>query len=189
MAQYACDQGYKTAYLLGSPEIPYTKDMPRLLRGRVRADLRRRDRRRGHVQDRPDRVRHAGHEDPEREPCTRRRSSRRSSCRTRERSSSSCAAAGVETPVPDDRRERLEPLSATGRQRGRRVRLLDARLRGRRAASSQTFIEDYTAWKGSPPESNTFEAIGRDNVYAYVAGGGERRLDRAGCAARSRPRS
>src|SRR3712207_7268254 len=26
-AQYACDQGYTSAYLLGSPEIPYTKDM------------------------------------------------------------------------------------------------------------------------------------------------------------------
>ncbi len=31
------------------------------------------------------------------------------------------------------------------------------------------FIDQYTEWKGSPPESNTFEAIGRDNVYAYVA--------------------
>ena len=26
-AQYACDTGYKTAYVIGSPEIPYTKDM------------------------------------------------------------------------------------------------------------------------------------------------------------------
>ncbi len=30
------------------------------------------------------------------------------------------------------------------------------------------FIDQYTEWKGSPPESNTFEAIGRDNIYAYV---------------------
>ena len=26
-AEHACDTGYKSAYLLGSPEIPYTKDM------------------------------------------------------------------------------------------------------------------------------------------------------------------
>ena len=30
------------------------------------------------------------------------------------------------------------------------------------------FIAAYTEWKGSAPESNTFEAIGRDNVYALV---------------------
>ena len=30
------------------------------------------------------------------------------------------------------------------------------------------FIDQYTEWKGDPPESNTFEAIGRDNIYAYV---------------------
>ena len=30
------------------------------------------------------------------------------------------------------------------------------------------FVTAYTAWKGGPPESNTFEAIGRDNVYALV---------------------
>jgi len=27
-AEYACDTGYKTAYTITSPEIPYTKDMP-----------------------------------------------------------------------------------------------------------------------------------------------------------------
>jgi branched-chain amino acid transport system substrate-binding protein len=29
MAEYACEQGYKNAWLIGSDEIPYTKDMPR----------------------------------------------------------------------------------------------------------------------------------------------------------------
>jgi branched-chain amino acid transport system substrate-binding protein len=28
-AEYSCKQGYKTAYLIGSPEIPYTKFIPR----------------------------------------------------------------------------------------------------------------------------------------------------------------
>lgn len=32
MAQYACDQGYETAYTIGSPEIPYTAETPRYFR-------------------------------------------------------------------------------------------------------------------------------------------------------------
>ncbi len=32
----------------------------------------------------------------------------------------------------------------------------------------EAFVAAYTEWKGEPPESNTFEAIGRDNVYALV---------------------
>ena len=36
MAEYACEQGYKNAWVI-SEEIPYTKDMPRYFKGRVRA--------------------------------------------------------------------------------------------------------------------------------------------------------
>ena len=32
MAEYACDKGYKSAWMIGSEEIPYTKDIPRYFR-------------------------------------------------------------------------------------------------------------------------------------------------------------
>ena len=68
-AEYACDQGYKTAYLLGSQRDPVHEVHPAVLQGHVREGLRRPDRRRGLVQDR-------------RRPTSTRRS-RRSRARTR----------------------------------------------------------------------------------------------------------
>ena len=113
-AEYACEQGYATAYTISSPEIPYTKDMGSILRRRVLEHLRRHDRRRGHVQDRPDRVRRRRDEDPERRPAAGRHL--HAHVRAGLGSVHEAAPLGRDhNPRALDRRQRHEPARRLGR--------------------------------------------------------------------------
>ena len=91
--------------------------------------------------------------------------------------------AGVEHSVRRRGRQRLDAVRRLGRRRGRR-RVFSTHGfadRGRARGSSWPTSRAST---GAAPESNTFEAIGRDNVYALVeaaaaagSGGAGRDLD------------
>ncbi len=107
---------------------PLYEGHPDVLRGRVRGDLRRGDRRRGHVQDRADRVRRPGDEDPERRPGAGRHLL--ADLRARLGRVSEAAPVGRRHhALRLDRRQRLVAVRRLGRQCRRRNRLLDPRLR------------------------------------------------------------
>ena len=165
-AQYACDTGYKSAYMLGSPEIPYTKDMtgyfedafaqicggevtgedtfkigqtefgPRSRRSRTPTQPRRDL----HADVRP-RLRRV----PEAAPVGRRRDAR-SSRRTGTTASLFVDSGGS---AVDGTVYTTHGFNAPGDP-------IDAVRHGRTPSGRAT------------AESNTFEAIGRDNIYALV---------------------
>ena len=166
MAQYACDQGYQTAYLLGSPEIPYTKDMPgffadafaQICGGEIVGE----DTYKIGQTEFGTQVTKIQNASPAPDVVFSPIFVPDSGAFIKQ-----LRAAGVETPflTTDGNDSNLYPDSGGSAVDGSVYSTHGFADPGSELA---TFIEDYTAWKGSPPESNTFEAIGRDNVYAYV---------------------
>jgi branched-chain amino acid transport system substrate-binding protein len=165
MAEYACDAGYDSAWLIGSEEIPYTKDMPRYFREAF-------EKCGGEVVG----------EDVYKIGQTEFRT------QVTKIQNADTAPDVIFTPmfVPDSG-VFLKALRGAGVD----VPFLstdgnDSTLFGDSGGSAvdgavysthgfpedgnplQEFLTDFETVMGAKPESNTFEAIGRDNVYAFV---------------------
>lgn len=166
LAQYACDEGYTTAYLLSSPELPHTKDIPaffadafaQICSGEIagedtyelgQTEFGAQVAKIQGVDPAPDAI-----FSPIFAPDS---GAFLEQLRT----------AGVEIPfLTTDGNDSTQFVDSGGPA-------VDGAVFSTHGFSSpgsrlQAFVDAYTEWKGSPPESSTFEAIGRDNVYALV---------------------
>ena len=165
-AEYACDQGYASAYLLGSPEIPYTKDMPTFFADAFAqicgGEIAGEDTYKIGQTEFGSQVTKIQNASPTPDVIFSPIFVPDSGAFLKQ-----LRSAGVETPfiTTDGNDSNLYPDSGGSAVDGSVYTTHGFADPGSELAK---FIEDYTAWKGSPPESNTFEAIGRDNVYAYV---------------------
>jgi branched-chain amino acid transport system substrate-binding protein len=165
-AQYACDQGYKTAYLLGSPEIPYTKDIPtffadafaQICGGEIVGEDTFKI---GQTEFGPQ-VTKIQNASPAPDVIFSPIFVPDSGALLKQ-----LRSAGVETPfVSTDGNDTTLFVDSGGSA-------VDGTVYSTHGFNSpgspiEEFVQAYTEWKGEPPESNTFEAIGRDNVYALV---------------------
>ncbi len=129
MAEYACEQGYKNAWLIASEEIPYTKDMPRYFKetfeqcgGAIAGEDVYKI---GQTEFRTQ-VTKIQNADPAPDVIFSPMFVPDSGIFLK-----ALRGAGVETPVPRHRRQRLDAVRRLGRRRRRRRDLLDARLRRR----------------------------------------------------------
>ena len=130
MAEYACDQGYKTRVPARLGGDPVHEGHAALLRGRVRAVAAARSSARtvykiGQTEFRTQ-VTKIQNADPAPDVIFSPMFVPDSGAFLK-----ALRGAGVETPVPVDRRQRLDAVRRLGRQRRRRGGLLDPRLRGR----------------------------------------------------------
>lgn len=165
-AQYACDSGYKTAYTLGSPDIPYTKDMPgffadafaQICGGEIVGEDTFKI---GQTEFGPQ-VTKIQNASPAPDVIFSPIFVPDSGAFLKQ-----LRSAGVTTPF----------ITTDGNDSGLFVdsggSAVDGTVYSTHGFASpgselEAFITAYTDWKGEPPESNTFEAIGRDNVYAFV---------------------
>ena len=166
VAEYACEQGYKNAWLIGSEEIPYTKDMPQYFKdafeqcgGAIAGEDVYKI---GQTEFRTQ-VTKIQNADP--------------------------APDVIFTPmfVPDSGiflkalrgGRRADPVPVARTATTRRCSPTRAATRSTARSSRRTasparaaiadFLADFEQVTGAAAESNTFEAIGRDNVYALVA--------------------
>jgi branched-chain amino acid transport system substrate-binding protein len=165
-AQHACDKGYKSAYLLGSPEIPYTKDMTgffsnafaEICGGTVAGEDTFKI---GQTEFGPA-VTKIQNADPAPDVIFSPIFVPDSGAFLKQ-----LRSAGVETPfITTDGNDSSLFVDSGGSA-------VDGTVYSTHGFNSagdpiEEFITAYTEWKGDPPESNTFEAIGRDNVYALV---------------------
>jgi len=165
MAEYACDAGYENAWLIGSEEIPYTKDMPRYFRdafekcgGQIAGEDVYKI---GQTEFRTQ-VTKIQNADPKPDVIFSPMFVPDSGVFLK-----ALRGAGVDAPF----------LSTDGN---------DSTLFGDSGGNSvdgavysthgfpeegnplQEFAADFETVMGAKPESSTFEAIGRDNVYAFV---------------------
>jgi branched-chain amino acid transport system substrate-binding protein len=166
LAQYACDQGYATAYLIGSPELPYRRDIPtffadafaQICGGRIVGE----DTYEIGQTEFGSQVMKLQKADPSPDAIFSPMFVPDSGAFLRQ-----LRAAGVETPfLSTDGNDSTLFVDSGGSA-------VDGAVFSTHGFSSsgsemEAFINAYTGWKGAPPESNTFEAIGRDNVYALV---------------------
>jgi branched-chain amino acid transport system substrate-binding protein len=165
-AQYACDQGYTTAYLLGSPEIPYTKDMPtffadafaQICGGEIVGEDTFKI---GQTEFGPQ-VTKIQNASPAPDVLFSPIFVPDSGALLKQ-----LRSAGVETPlITTDGNDTTLFVDSGGSAVDGTV--YSTHGFDEPGTPMAEFIDQYTEWKGSPPESNTFEAIGRDNIYAYV---------------------
>jgi branched-chain amino acid transport system substrate-binding protein len=165
-AEYACQQGYASAYIIGSPEIPYTKDMgpffadafSNICGGAVVGEDTYKI---GQTEFGAAVTKIQGN-DPQPDVIFTPMFVADSGVFLKQ-----LRSAGVETPVISTDGNDTTLLVDSG---GSAVDGLVYTTHGFPAPGSpmEEFIAAFTEATGSPPESNTFEAIGRDNVYAYV---------------------
>jgi branched-chain amino acid transport system substrate-binding protein len=165
-AQYACDSGYKTAYTMGSPEIPYTKDMPaffadafaQICGGEIVGEDTFKI---GQTEFGPQ-VTKIQNASPAPDVIFSPIFVPDSGAFLKQ-----LRSAGVETPfITTDGNDSSLFVDSGGSA-------VDGTVYSTHGFASpgseiESFINAYTEWKGEPPESNTFEAIGRDNIYALV---------------------
>jgi branched-chain amino acid transport system substrate-binding protein len=165
-AEYACQQGFTSAYTINSPEIPYTKDM-----GPFFADafsnicggtLVGEDTYKIGQTEFGAVVTKIQGADPQPDVIFTPMFVPDSGAFLKQ-----LRSAGVTIPVVSTDGNDTSLLVDSG---GSAVDGLVYTTHGFNAPGSaiETFIADFTAATGSAPESNTFEAIGRDNVYALV---------------------
>lgn len=166
LAQYACDQSYATAYLIGSPEIPSRKDIPtffadafaQICGGRIvgedtyelgQTEFGSQVTKLQNAAPAPDAI-FSPMFVPDSGAFLRQ-----------------LRSAGVETPFLSTEGNDSTLFVDSG---GSAVDGAVFSSHGFNSPGSEmeAFVNAYTEWKGAPPESNTFEAIGRDNVYALV---------------------
>jgi branched-chain amino acid transport system substrate-binding protein len=166
-AEHACDMGYKSAYLLGSPEIPYTKDMTgffaaafaEICEGEVVGEDTFKI---GQTEFGPA-VTKIQNASPTPDVIFSPIFVPDSGAFLKQ-----LRSAGVETPfITTDGNDSTLFVDSGGSA-------VDGTVYSTHGFNApgdpiEAFITAYTEWKGDPPESNTFEAIGRDNVYALVA--------------------
>lgn len=166
LAQYACDRGYTTAYLLGSPESPYTRDTPAFFADAFAeicgGEIVGEDTYRIGQTVFGAQVTKIQNADPAPDVLFSPIFVPDSGTFLRQ-----LRSAGIETPfLSTDRNDSTVFVDSGGSA-------VDGAVFSTHGFSSpgselEAFSNAYTEWKGSPPESNTFEAIGRDNVYALV---------------------
>ena len=166
LAAYACDQGYKTAYLIGSSEISYTKDTPDYFADAFEHDcggtIVGRDNYKIGQTEFAQQVTKLSNVKPQPDV--------------------------VFTPLfPPDTGVLLRAMKSAGLNipylslDGNDAKLLvdsggdavdgmvyTAHGFNSPGSAMETFVNDYTTWKGKPPETNAIEAVGRDNVYMLV---------------------
>jgi branched-chain amino acid transport system substrate-binding protein len=165
-AEYACQQGYATAYTINSPEIPYTKDMgpffadafSNICGGTIVGEdtFKIGQTEFGAV------VTKLQGNDPAPDVIFTPMFVPDSGAFLKQ-----LRSAGVEIPVISTDGNDTSLLVDSG---GSAIDGLVYTTHGFPAPGSaiETFVAAFTETTGSAPESNTFEAIGRDNVYAYV---------------------
>ena len=165
-AEYACEQGYATAYTVSSPEIPYTKDMApffadafsNICGGTIVGEdtYKIGQTEFGAVVTKIQSV------DPQPDVIFTPMFVPDSGAFMKQ-----LRSAGITIPVLSTDGNDTSLLVDSG---GSAIDGLVYTTHGFPAPGSEmeTFIADFTEATGSAPESNTFEAIGRDNVYAYV---------------------
>ncbi len=166
-ADYACQQGYASVYIIGSPEIPYTKDMgaffadafSNICDGTVVGEdtYKIGQTEFGAV------VTKVQNNDPQPDVIFTPMFVPDSGAFLKQ-----LRSAGVEIPVVSTDGNDTSLLADSG---GSAVDGLVYTTHGFPAPGSEmeSFITAFTEATGEAPESNTFEAIGRDNIYAYVA--------------------
>jgi branched-chain amino acid transport system substrate-binding protein len=165
MAEHACEKGYKNAWLLGSEEIPYTKDMPRYFReafercgGAIagedvfkigQTEFRTQVTKIQNADTAPDVIFTAMFV-PDSGAFLK-----------------ALRGAGVETPFLSTDGNDSTLFADSG---GNAVDGATFSTHGFPAEDSPLgeFLADFETVTGAKAESNTFEAIGRDNVYALV---------------------
>jgi branched-chain amino acid transport system substrate-binding protein len=165
-AEYACEQGYKTAYLIGSPEIPYTKNIPTYFEDAFAKDC-------GGTIVGEDTYKIGQTEFGSQVTKIQNASPKPDVIYSPIFVPDSGAflkqlrAAGIDTPFLSTDGNDTSLFADSG---GSAVDGAVYTTHGFPSPGSamEQFIEDYTRIMGKKPESNTFEAIGRDNVYAWV---------------------
>ena len=165
-AQYACETGYKTAYLIGSPEIPYTKDIPKFFKDAFAHDcggtiVGEDTYKIGQTEFGPQ-VTKVQNADPQPDVVYSPIFVPDSGAFLKQ-----LRSAGITIPVISTDGNDTSLLVDSG---GSAVDGLVYSTHGFPSPGNEMekFIADYTQVMGKKPESNTFEAIGRDNVYAFV---------------------
>ncbi len=165
-AEHACDSGYKSVYLLGSPEIPYTKDMTgffadafaEICGGEVVGEdtFKIGQTEFGAV------VTKIQNADPVPDVIFSPIFVPDSGAFLKQ-----LRSAGVDTPFVTTDGNDSSLFADSG---GSAVDGTVYSTHGFNSDGSPIadFVAAYTEWKGSAPESNTFEAIGRDNVYGLL---------------------
>lgn len=166
LAQYACDEGRTSAYLLGSPESAYTRDIPaffadafaEICGGRIVG----RDMYRIGQVDFGAQVERILNADPEPDVIVSPIFAPDSGAFLKQ-----LRSAEIETPfLSTDRNDTTVFVDSAGTAVDGAV--ISTHGFDSPGSELEAFIDEYTEWKGSPPESHTFEAIGRDTVYALV---------------------
>lgn len=166
-AEYACETGYKSVYLLGSTEIPYTKDMTGFFADAFKetcgGEVVGEDSFKIGQTEFGSAVTKIKNANPKPDVIFSPIFVPDSGAFLKQ-----LRSAGVETPLisTDGNDSSLFADSGGSAVDGTVYSTHGFNEEGGPIAD---FIEAYTAWKGAAPESNTFEAIGRDNVYALVA--------------------
>ncbi len=165
MAEYACEQGYKSAWVIGSEEIPYTKDMGPYFREAfeqcggsvVGEDVYKI----GQTEFRTQ-VTKIQNADPAPDVIFTPMFVPDSGVFLK-----ALRGAGVETPFlsTDGNDSTLFPDSGGDAVAGSVYATHAFPVEGSPLAE---FLTDFEAVTGAAAESATFEAIGRDNVYAFV---------------------
>jgi branched-chain amino acid transport system substrate-binding protein len=165
-AEYSCEQGYETAYLLGSGEIPYTKFIPEYFRtafadacgGRIAGE----DTFKIGSTDYGTQVAKIKAADPQPDVVYTSMFLPDFGAFMKQ-----LRSAGVETPVitVDGNDSTLLVDSAGNAADGVVYTTAAFPTEG---SLAEKFLQDYERVMGEKPESNTLEAYGRDNVYAIV---------------------
>ena len=165
-AQYACDTGYKAAYVIGSPEIPYTKDMgtffadafDHICGGTVVGE----DTFKIGQTEFGSQVTKIQNADPQPDVIFTPMFVPDSGAFLKQ-----LRSAGSTLPMISTDGNDTTLLVDSG---GSAVDGLVYSTHGFPSPGSlvEQFVAEYTEIMGKAPESNTFEAIGRDNVYAFV---------------------
>lgn len=164
--QYACDTGYKNAYLLGSPEIPYTKLLPEYFADAFAHDcggkITGRDTYKIGQTDFGTQVTKIQNADPQPDVIYTSIFVPDSGVFLKQ-----LRSAGVTIPVVTvDGNDSSLFVDSGGSAVDGVVYTTHAFPTP--GSLDEKFIADYTELMGKKPESNTIEAMGRDNIYVFA---------------------
>ena len=165
-AQYSCQQNYSKAHVIGSPEIPYTKFIPRYYEDAFAHACEARSRARTRTRSAPTDFGSQVTKIQNAEPEARRHLHLDVRAGLR-RVHEAAALGGREDAGRHGRRQRqlaARRLRGLGR---RRRRVHDLRVPGQEQPR-RAVPQAYKKQTGKNVESNTLEAIGRDNVYVIA---------------------
>jgi branched-chain amino acid transport system substrate-binding protein len=169
--QYACDAGYKNAYLLGSPEIPYTKLLPEYFADAFAHDCGGQITGRGTYKigqtDFGTQVTKIQNANPQPDVIYTSIFVPDSGVFLKQ-----LRSAGVTIPVVTvDGNDSSLFVDSGGSAVDGVVYTTHAFPTP--GSLDEQFINDYTKLMGKKPESNTIEAMGRDNIYVFAEAAGK----------------